>query len=63
MLRDDVNCDGKVTAADLVALALLIPTAAPGACGHGDVNRDGVVNTDDIDALIEAILSQPTSER
>jgi len=54
-LSGDVNCDGRVSAADLPALLPLTVTGAEGTCGTGDVNGDGTVNRDDIGSLIEKI--------
>ena len=52
----DGNCDGRLGAADLVALLELIPLAELGACGGADSNGDGRVDADDIDAMIELIF-------
>ena len=55
----DVNCDGLVSAADLVALLLLIPSNDPGPCDRGDVNLDDVVDEGDIGSLIAAVYRAP----
>ena len=52
----DGNCDGRVGAADLVALVELIARAESGACGGADSNGDGRVDAEDIDATIELIF-------
>jgi len=62
LLRGDVNCDGRLTAADLPALLPLIVSGDLGACGLGDVNQDGHVDQADVDALIERIMSTASGD-
>jgi hypothetical protein len=52
----DANCDGRLSAADVVALLLLIPAADPGPCGGGDVDRDEAVDANDLAALIDLLF-------
>lgn len=56
-VQGDVNCDGRVSAADLPALLPLVASGDLGACGLGDVNRDGHVDQLDVAALIERVMS------
>jgi len=55
--RGDVNCDRRVSAADVPALLLLLPSGAPGACGSADVNHDNHVDAEDIQPLVDTIFS------
>lgn len=55
----DVNCDDRITVADLTELSTLIPSGSFGPCGLADVNRDGLVDDLDQSALI-AILFGPS---
>lgn len=57
--RGDVNCDGRVSAADVTALVELLPAGYSGTCGRGDVNEDGWVYADDLAALIGLIFPGP----
>ena len=53
----DVNCDAAVTAADLPALVTLIASQAiPDACSNADIDGDGMVNENDINATISAMF-------
>ena len=52
-----MNCDTLVSAADVTELLVLLPSGDPGECGTGDVNDDGVVDLDDVRALIDAIFA------
>jgi hypothetical protein len=54
----DANCDGRVTAADLPALAMLISADDRAPCRLDDASGDGVLNEDDISAVIEAIFER-----
>lgn len=55
----DVNCDGHVSAADVVMLVRLIPTGDQGPCGLADVNQDTAVTSEDIDATVGLIFRPP----
>lgn len=57
----DVNCDDQVSAADLTALAGLIPSSDFGPCDSADVNHDGVVNELDMTALVGVIFGSPAA--
>jgi len=53
----DVNCDAAVTAADLPALVTLIASQAiPNACSNADVDGDGMLDENDINATISAMF-------
>ena len=52
----DANCDGRNTAADIPALAILISTNSRAACGLDDTNADGVLDAEDVAGAIEAIF-------
>jgi len=53
----DANCDLRVTAADLTALAILIGDRMAPACPTADANDDGVVDEPDVPAAIAAIFA------
>jgi hypothetical protein len=51
-----VNCDGRISAADLPELTRLIPDGDVGHCFAGDVDQNGVVDDLDLPALVNAIF-------
>lgn len=51
-----MNCDGRVSAADVAALVPLLPAAEVGACERGDVDENGFVDEEDLDALVEILF-------
>ena len=53
----DANCDGQVTAADLPSLLILLSDGAAPVCG-ADANGDGVIDDEDVGALISLINAQ-----
>ncbi len=56
--RSDVDCDGTVTALDVVVLTnLLTPSATSSVALPGDANGDGVVDTTDVVASGQSIAS------
>ncbi len=55
-IHGDANCDGQVSVADLTTVVALMRSGAPGPCGAADVNQDGVVDSDDVGAVIELIF-------
>ena len=55
-VEDDVNCDGGVTAADLPALAQSVAGGDGSACFADDLNGDGTVDEDDVDALVDVVF-------
>ena len=52
----DANCDTRVSAADVSAVATLLPAGVPGACNGADVNGDGAVNAADVAAVVAAVF-------
>ncbi len=52
----DADCDGSLTAADLIALVRLIDMQAPPPCPSADANCDGTLNQDDLTALIGTLF-------
>lgn len=52
----DANCDGRISAADLVELATLIPSSDPGDCGLADADQSGAVDELDIPATVRLIF-------
>ena len=44
----DANCDGRVSAADVVAAIRLIPFNDPGPCGQADADGNGTVDAIDV---------------
>ncbi len=57
--RGDANCDGRLSAPDLVALTRSILSGERAACGLDDVNGDGRVDGRDIPPLIEVLFGEP----
>jgi hypothetical protein len=56
----DVNCDGRVNAADVTALLLQFASDGTTRCG-ADVNGDGRVNGADLDALPGQLFLAPST--
>lgn len=54
--RGDANCDGGVSAADLPAALMRLPTGQPGECALVDADCDGSVGPHDVDAIIALIF-------
>lgn len=54
--RGDVNCDGRITAADLPALVALMPRTSVPACASADTDGDGTVDRNDFGPLVRAIF-------
>ena len=52
----DADCDGSLTAADLITLELLLSTNTPPACSTVDANGDGVLTQDDLQAAIKSLF-------
>jgi hypothetical protein len=52
----DADCDGSLTAADLIAMVRLIVKQMPPPCPSADTNGDGVLNQDDVSAVIAALF-------
>jgi len=52
----DANCDTLVSAADVSAVAKLLPAGVPGACNGADANGDGAVNVADVAAVVTAVF-------
>ncbi len=52
----DANCDGRITAADLTVLAILISARDRAPCRLDDINGDGVLDAHDIFGVTEAIF-------
>jgi len=52
----DANCNGRVDAADLTALVLLLASNGSDVCGFADANQSGEVDALDVDATIQAIF-------
>ena len=55
----DQNCDSTLSAADLSGIVQMLLSGESGPCG-GDVTGDGVVDEDDIDALIGQLFGDAT---
>jgi hypothetical protein len=53
----DANCDGVISAADVVALVRAIGSGSRAPCMLDDVNGDGILDAEDIDALLAAIFA------
>lgn len=53
--RGDANCDTTVTAADLPAVVTLYVMVDAGTCG-ADINQNGVVDQDDVNATVGLIF-------
>ena len=48
----DANCDGRVTAGDLIRVQRLFAKAERASCGQDDANRDGKLDDKDLSATI-----------
>jgi len=59
--RGDVNCDGRVDAADIEALTAVLFGTAPDSCGSADVNVDGRISAADAVALVSAVAPPVTT--
>jgi hypothetical protein len=51
-----VNCDGRISAADLPELITLIQSNDSGECGLADANQSGIVDELDIPATVKLIF-------
>ncbi len=64
-LLGDVNCDGKVNAADIVLLVrYLNDEELPASCdiNKADMNKNSRVNTTDLDLLVKAVMGENVTE-
>ena len=64
-LLGDVNCDGKVNAADIVLLVrCLNDEELPSTCdiSKADMNKNSRVNTTDLDLLVKAVMGENVTE-
>ncbi|HVO26529.1 MAG TPA: choice-of-anchor V domain-containing protein [Candidatus Margulisiibacteriota bacterium] len=52
----DANCDARVTAADVTAVAARLSSGVPGDCVGVDANGDGSVTTDDVAVVVAALF-------
>src|SRR5690606_3027659 len=52
----DANADGMINVADVTELGNFLAGRIELLVGDGDVNDDGVVDQDDLDALVELIV-------
>jgi len=62
-LLGDVNCDEKVTIADVTSLVNIILGKNTDASGITDLNEDGSITISDITTLVNIILGKIPSER
>ena len=64
-LLGDVNCDGKVNAADIVLLVnYLNDEELPSSCdiNKADMNKNSRVNATDLDLLVKAVMGEDVTE-
>lgn len=64
-LLGDVNCDGKVDAADIVMLVrYLNDEELPSSCdiNKADMNKNSRINSTDLDLLVEAVMGGDVTE-
>jgi len=52
----DANCDGRLSAADVVGIAALITGAAANTCDLADADCSGTVDADDIPVVIASLF-------
>jgi hypothetical protein len=52
----DANCDMRSSAADVTAVAKLLPAGVPGACNGADMNGDGAVDARDVAVVVAALF-------
>jgi hypothetical protein len=55
----DADCDGALSAADIVALVDLLPASAAGECDLADADCDGAVDERDLAVLNAALFDSP----
>jgi len=51
-LPGDADCDGRLTAADITRIVMMLGQAPDPACTLADFNEDGVIDQTDLDAAI-----------
>lgn len=57
--RGDANCDGRVGAADVIALIVDVVAGERAPCGLDDVDGNGHVDSSDLAALFPALFGAP----
>ncbi len=52
----DTNCDARLSAADVTAVAILLPGGVANACSGADADGNGAVDAGDVAVVVAALF-------